>query len=76
MTAKFLSIAMAAGLLVGATAVSLAQQSRAPGQRIEGGTAGPRGFAPGREGTTGAARTTTAWGGIAKTGCAATTTIV
>jgi hypothetical protein len=54
MTTKFLSIAMAAGLIVGSAAVLHAHESGAPGQRIQGGTTGGPGFAPGREGTTGA----------------------
>ncbi len=54
MTAKFLSIAMATGLIVGATAVLHAQQPGAPGQRIQGHATGAPGFAPGRDATTGA----------------------
>ena len=54
MSAKFLSIGMAAGLLVGATAMLHAQQSGTSGQRIQSGTTSTRGFAPGRDATTGA----------------------
>lgn len=55
MMAKFLSIAMAAGLIVGSAALLHAQESGTPGSRIQGGgTAGAPGFAPGRGDTTGA----------------------
>jgi hypothetical protein len=59
MNAKVLSIAAAAALLIGATAIVQAQTRSSPG--ASGSSSGPamqqhgtRGFAPGREGTTGA----------------------
>src|SRR5947207_5374045 len=53
MQVKILPIAAAVGLLIGSTAMVHSQQSSAPGQRLQGGSAGSgpgaSGAAPGRE---------------------------
>jgi hypothetical protein len=54
MMAKLLSIAMAAGLIVGSTAMLHAQQSGTPRSGVQGGATRAPGFAPGPDRTTGA----------------------